>query len=122
MNLMRKIDGFMSDSKPIGELNGGWAILLKISLVCFPIFVTLSSAWCGWASVAIVQNSYFREQATVLQADNRDQIRAINARIGAMPEWRERVLSLEADQKRIVEQTARILVEIEYLKSAIKQK
>lgn len=112
---VREIDKFMTTSKPIGELNGGWAILLKISLVCFPIFVTLSSTWCGWASVAIIQNSYFRVEATKDIADSQSQIRALEMQVP--PE--ARIVTLEESQKQVVQQTTRILVEIEYLKQAI---
>ncbi len=111
----------MSQSKPIGELNGGWAILLKLSLATFPVFVTLSAAHASWASVAIIQNSYFRQLATVEQQDTNQKVAAIQAAINALPppEWRARVAAVEDDQKKLLEQTGRILVEIEYLKKSI---
>ena len=34
----------------IGEMNGGWAMMLKVALASYPLVL----AWAGWASYEIV--------------------------------------------------------------------
>jgi len=110
-------------SQAIGSIDGGWSILLKLLLACCPVFVALGSAWCGWASVSIAQNAYLGRTSAEAQLDIRDQLRGLTDKLDKMPpdEWKARVAALELDQKRIIEQTTRILVEVEYLKSELKR-
>ena len=39
--------------KPIGELNGPWAFLLKASLAILPIFMSTMIAWGVWVTKSI---------------------------------------------------------------------
>lgn len=39
--------------KPIGELNGPWAFMLKASLAILPVFMTSSIAWTVWVTQRI---------------------------------------------------------------------
>lgn len=73
----------------IGEMNGGWALLLKIQLALLPIIIM----WIAWASVSIVQ----------IQANrftSQDWIEAMDRLEKKMPpQWV--VLLLEDHTKRI---------------------
>ena len=40
-------------AKRIGELNGPWAVLLKLTLIILPIFITLTFAWGTWVTSQI---------------------------------------------------------------------
>lgn len=40
----------MGEAKPIGELNGGWALLLKILLGSYPFLL----AWASWVTVNVI--------------------------------------------------------------------
>ena len=42
------------DDKRIGELNGPWAFLLKISLVVVPIMISSLIGWAVWATQKIM--------------------------------------------------------------------
>lgn len=39
--------------KPIGELNGPWAFLLKVSLTVLPIFMSTVLAWGVWVTKSV---------------------------------------------------------------------
>jgi hypothetical protein len=41
------------ERKLIGELNGKWASLFKISLVVTPLFISLVVTWGAWATQAV---------------------------------------------------------------------
>jgi len=110
----------------IGQLNGWWAHLLKVTLVMFPVFMTAVLSWGTWATTEIMSSKYFREygprftrqQGDAMEARLGNRIGDIESRFNTLPpaDWRNRILSLEADQKKIIEQNARILAEFEYLK------
>ena len=38
-------------AQQIGQMNGGWAVLLKMALATYPIVI----GWAGWATVELIQ-------------------------------------------------------------------
>lgn len=45
----------------IGELNGPWALLLKMSLAAFPVIMSILIPWLIWVTSEVFANKGFRE-------------------------------------------------------------
>ena len=61
-----------SPSKPIGQMNGPWALLLKFSLVTYPILASAIISWGIWvtANVYEIQNfRHFGDRFTQVEGD-----------------------------------------------------
>lgn len=57
-----------SDSR-IGGLNGKWAILFKVAIATYPVFVTIALPWCIWVTVQTFDNKAFRESKPLTQSE-----------------------------------------------------
>lgn len=108
----------------IGEMNGRWAMVLKMSLIIFPIFVSFGTGWATWATREIMSTSYTMftsEDAKSLEVKMHSEIDELSNRIHGMPpdEWRIRVMNLEEDGKESIRQNSKILVELDHIKEEL---
>lgn len=100
------------DDKPhhgrrIGELNGKWAFLLKITVVCVP----LSLPWFVWSTSEAFANQSFRNSGERFTQLDGAMLRAdIMSVIAGLPppEWRDRIKQVEANQNEMMRSIARI--------------
>jgi len=86
-------------TKPIGELNGKWAMMLKFTLVCFPIFTGLIATWAIWVTCEIFESRSFRA------------LHAVNDT--------PRVTAMEKKQDTIHENQIRMMVKLDNLSQKI---
>lgn len=65
-------------SKPIGSLNGPWALLLKITLVCVPIcgtvFTAVAIPWVRWQTENAYRTDELFERTKILEQDGKQNI------------------------------------------------
>ena len=45
----------------VGELNGRWALLLKVGLATYPIVLVLAISWAGWVTKETLRTIAFRD-------------------------------------------------------------
>ena len=86
----------------IGELNGRWAILLKVTLVAVPAFTTLMLAsflpWAVWVTGNIYQVQGHSGQIILMM----DSLQSINTKVSDLPpeEWKARIKITEMEMKQ----------------------
>lgn len=79
----------MKEHKPIGELNGFWSMLFRVSLCAFPLFAGIVIAWATWVTKEIFahekkidnhQTEYLELNSRTVEVreDVRDQARRIS--------------------------------------------
>ena len=103
--------------KPIGQLNGPWALLLKIVLVLVPIIATCSIPWIQWQT----KEGYASEETRIIVTRLVESVEAINEKFAELPppEWKERVKILEMDARRNLEDHSDIKVSLEQIKAKL---
>jgi hypothetical protein len=105
----------------IGELNGRWALLLKITLIVVPFITTLVTAafipWAVWVTGNIYTSRQTSEMMTQLIADSK----AVNIRIDSLPpeEWKARIRVLEDDSRQNLKDHQVIIISLEQIKAAV---
>ena len=108
----------------IGELNGRWAILLKVTLVAIPCITTLFIAsFLPWA-VWVTGNIYTSRQTAEIVGSMESKVENLNTAVQNLPppEWKARTIKLEeaaienreahAEIKVVLEQNKQTLSEI----------
>jgi hypothetical protein len=65
-----------ANAKTIGQRNGPWAMLFRLSLATYPLLLM----WCGWVTVNQVKDNEFRE--TVRQ--DHDRLARIESKLDQM--------------------------------------
>lgn len=108
--------------KPIGELNGRWALLLKVTLVTIPVLTTLVTAsFLPWA-VWVTTNVYTAQQTSNIVAKVADDLDVMDTRIDNLPpaEWRQRITKLEDASLENRDDHTQIKVALAEIKSDVK--
>jgi len=125
----------MPAKKAIGELNGWWALLLKISLAIFPVYCVFLTGWAVWVTSETFANQAFRLQGgrmtdvdgVKLEASLKTYFHAtlqpLRAEIHGMPpqDWRDRILKMEENQDTIHVNQIKILMEIKSLRGTLER-
>lgn len=107
--------------KPIGELNGPWALLLKITLVCIPVFGTAFTAvaipWVRWQT----ETAYRSEETRIIVDELAESMTSINRRFADLPppEWKDRVKLLETDARQNLQDHSDIKISLEQIKAKL---
>jgi hypothetical protein len=107
--------------KPIGDLNGPWALLLKITLVCVPVFgsvfIAVAIPWVRWQT----ETAYRSEETRVIVDELVDSCTSINKRFADLPpiEWRDRVKLLETDSRQNLQDHSDIKISLEQIKAKL---
>jgi len=115
------------NSATVGDLNGWWAWLLKLSLVSFPVFATGIITWATWATSEIMAQKYadhFTVADAVRMQDRWDvRLEKIADKVESSPpaEWKKRIEMLEENQRRMIDQYARISTDLDYIKRAVQK-
>lgn len=126
----------MTAPKTVGAMNGRWAMLLKVSLVCFPLFATGVTGWASWATMEILHGKFFREfgprftqgQASSLEAKIERKLDSVKSDILALPptDWRRRITNLEKDvhqleedTRTVIQQNGQILMQVQHIKERL---
>ena len=76
--MTQKKNSLFHSNRPIGELNGHWAALLKIILVAVPIMIPIFLTWAIWVTAAVFEGKYHlqaSECASVVNADFHKEIK-----------------------------------------------
>lgn len=105
----------------IGELNGKWAFLLKLSLSVFPVFLGVGITWASWVTTRILTFAEFKQ--TALTASDADKLRlefyhSLNTALVAVkdvPRLESRLDALDTNQRQMKETQIRTLTIIEQL-------
>ena len=120
----------MPAKKAIGELNGWWALLLKISLAIFPVYCALFTGWAVWITSETFVNQAFRLQGgrmtdvdgqkleASLKAYMQVALQPMRVEMRGMPpqDWRDRIQCMEEKQGDTHDNQIRILGEIKSLR------
>jgi hypothetical protein len=105
----------------IGELNGRWAFLLKITLVAIPTVTTIVTAfflpWAVWVTNGTYA-SFATEQAVVRLSGECVEVQDI-VRDLPPPEWKERIRNLEDEGKQNFKDHSNIMISLEQIKAAV---
>ena len=105
----------------IGELNGRWAMLLKVTLVGIPCLTSLFLAsfvpWAVWVTGNIYTSRQIVEMVHTMQAESK----AVDIRIDNLPpeEWKARIRVLEEDGKQNLKDHQTIIISLEQIKTAV---
>jgi len=105
----------------IGELNGRWAMLLKVTLVGIPCLTSLFLAsfipWAVWVTGNIYTSRQIVEVVRTMQSESK----AIDTRIDNLPpeEWKARIRVLEEDGKQNLKDHQTIIISLEQIKTAV---
>lgn len=105
----------------IGELNGRWALLLKITLVAIPTLTTIVTAFFMPWAIWVTNGTYasFATEQTVVRLSG--ECVEIQGTIRDLPpaEWKERIRTLEDDSKQNFKDHSSILIGLEQIKAAV---
>ena len=111
----------MATAKTIGMMNGRWAWLFKVALICIPLLIALEC----WQT-----RSIFLLQGDVKEivhlhdaiAANTEAIRANSEAIRTLPpqDWRERIKQLEADMRQNNTDHTEIKLLLSEIRAAVK--
>lgn len=115
------------EHRPIGSLNGPWSIMFRIVLVLIPILTVTFLPWAVWLTVQQFKDISFREaggrfnesDASKMKADLEAKDATMKAelieKINAVPsqEWRNRIESIERDQREILRAMVRVETKLE---------
>ena len=105
----------------IGEMNGRWAMLLKVTLVGIPcltsLFLTSFLPWAIWVTGNIYTSREIVEVVRTMQME----AKAIDIRIDNLPpeEWKARIRVLEEDGKQNLKDHQTIIISLEQIKAAV---
>lgn len=108
-------------SKPIGELNGRWAFLLKLTLVLIPgacgIFCAVTIPWVKWVNDACYSIEAHEADYGALTQD----LHNLEDLVTRLPstEWVDRIKTLEEQMRRNSDEHARIMVGLEQIKTKL---
>ena len=101
----------------IGELNGRWALLIKVMLATYPIVVSGQLAWATWVTSNVFHLQPDKPRYTFADAERQhaQMWRAFDARMDALPpdDWRDRILSTERQLRTIEANQIKILSKLE---------
>lgn len=91
-------------TKTIGELNGWWALLLKVHLGVISTIFPLIILWCVWLTQEAMSGTHFRNsQERFTQEDGRElENRAREARDNLARSFDARLDALDQDTTRIL--------------------
>lgn len=103
--------------KPIGQLNGPWAVLLKFALIMIPIMSAVSIPWVQWQT----KEAYSSEETRLIVDKLVDAVDTINRKFSELPppEWRDRVRILESDARQNLEDHSDIKISLEQIKAKL---
>lgn len=104
------------EHRPIGSLNGPWSILLRIVLVLIPILTVTFLPWAVWLTSQQFKDISFREAGGRFSESDAAKMRAdLIEKINATPsqEWRDRIQSIERDQREILRAMTRVETKLE---------
>ena len=62
----------MSTRQPIGELNGRWALLLKVNLIAVPVLLSVVITWATWVTTRVFAVDTWQATATATHATKAD--------------------------------------------------
>ena len=106
----------MSRQSPnrIGQLNGPWSVLLRLSLASYPLVLS----WAVWMTVHQFQDEAFRtsgERFTQLDGANlkAELLASVSSLTSPPQEWRDRIIKIEGKQDDMMKALARIEVVLE---------
>ena len=105
----------------IGEMNGRWAMLLKVTLVSIPCLTSLFLAsFIPWA-VWVTGNIYTSRQIVEVVRTMQTEAKASDIRIDNLPpeEWKARIRVLEDDSKQNLKDHQMIIISLEQIKTAV---
>jgi low affinity Fe/Cu permease len=94
-------------NKKIGELNGPWAVLLRLALGSYPLVVS----WCIWITVQEFEDKAFRERGNTFTATDAAILEnRLNEKIAESPsqDWKNRIVGIETTQRDILDKLSRI--------------
>ena len=99
-------------SRKIGDMNGPWAVMLRIALGTYPMVL----AWGVWVTVQEFESKAFREQGNRFTATDGVLLESrINERLASLPpvSWQTRIINMEENQLDIIQRLARIEAKLE---------
>lgn len=68
-------------SKPIGEINGGWGVLFKMSLACFPVVLVTAITWGTWVTHTIIETKEQQKNTvTLVELLRREELQEVARR------------------------------------------
>ena len=105
----------------VGEIEGRWAFLLKVTLIVMPFLATIvTAAFIPW-SVWVTGNIYMSRQTAELVLKLTLDAQQMELKFQQLPpeEWRERIRALEEDGKQNFRDHQAILITLEQIKSAV---
>ena len=105
----------------IGDMNGRWAMLLKVTLVGIPCLTSLFLAsFIPWA-VWVTGNIYTSRQIVEVVRTMQLEAKTIDTRIDNLPpeEWKARIRVLEDDSKQNLKDHQMIIISLEQIKTAV---
>ena len=86
-------------SKPIGNLNGPWSLLLRLALATYPPMVAGGVAWASWMTMNQFSDIAFREREGFTQADalrmKAEVFERIDTKNTLLQEIRDRLVRIE---------------------------
>jgi len=92
----------MVSNKPIGQLNGRWAMLLKVTLATYPVILAGAITWSVWVTVNIFELRAFAQQGPRWTAGAGTDATAV------VKEWVERKFKDEVPPKTVIERLTRL--------------
>ena len=106
----------------IGELNGRWAMLLKLTLIAVPVLTTLiTAAFLPWA-VWVTSNIYASQQTVEIVRQLSVDVHEIEVKVQNLPsaEWKDRIVKLEEASFDNREDHAEIKITLAEIKAVLK--
>ena len=94
----------MADStnpRTIGDMNGSWAILLRLALASYPLIL----AWTVWVTAQEFKDIGFREQSDRFTSTDAGILRLeIEKRFASLSpdDWKNRIIVIETNQREII--------------------
>ena len=92
----------MVSNKPIGQLNGRWALLLKVALGTYPVILAAAITWSVWVTANIFELRAFAQQGPRWTAKDAELQTAI------IKAWTEGRFKAEVPPKVVVERLIRL--------------
>ena len=92
----------MVSNKPIGQLNGRWALLLKVALGTYPVILAAAVTWSVWVTANIFELRAFAQQGPRWTAKDAEIQTAV------VKEWVEDKFSNEVPPKPVTERLTRL--------------
>jgi hypothetical protein len=92
----------MVSNKPIGQLNGRWALLLKVALGTYPVILAAAITWSVWVTANIFELRAFAQQGPRWTAKDAELQTAV------VKEWVEDKFRNEVPPKPVTERLVRL--------------